>query len=123
MHIDIEGQPGSGVTFIYSILNFAHIARHARNSKQSRLPIQHFIDFLTLKLTLAHQVSQDSGIHGTGARPIIRPSSGVKPIVVSTLSPSEIGAREQPLPRWQVTSLSDFKSRRNHRAARSAQYW
>ena len=28
MHIDIEGQPGSGVTFIYSILNFAHIEPH-----------------------------------------------------------------------------------------------
>ncbi len=35
--------------------------------------------------------------------PIITPSSGVRPIVVSTLLPSRTAAQEQPLPRWAVT--------------------
>ncbi len=32
------------------------------------------------------------------------PSSGVKPIVVSTERPSRTALTEQPLPRWQTTS-------------------
>ena len=38
--------------------------------------------------------------------PIMSPSRGVKPIVVSTLRPPAIAASEQPLPRWQDTSRS-----------------
>ena len=34
--------------------------------------------------------------------PIIRPSSGVKPMVVSTHFPSRTAAMEAPLPRWQM---------------------
>ena len=38
--------------------------------------------------------------------PIISPSSGVNPMVVSMLLPPRMRASEQPLPRWQVMSLS-----------------
>ena len=38
--------------------------------------------------------------------PITRPSSGVKPIEVSTVRPPRMAAIEQPLPRWQVTTRS-----------------
>jgi len=34
---------------------------------------------------------------------ITRPSSGVKPIVVSTEQPSAIAHSEAPAPRWQLT--------------------
>ena len=37
--------------------------------------------------------------------PITRPSSGVKPIEVSTDRPCSMAHAEQPLPRWQVTML------------------
>ena len=37
--------------------------------------------------------------------PMIRPSSGVKPIVVSTTRPSRTAHSEEPLPKWQLTSL------------------
>ena len=37
--------------------------------------------------------------------PMSSPSSGVKPIDVSTERPRSMAATEQPLPRWQVTSL------------------
>ena len=40
--------------------------------------------------------------------PIIRPSRGVKPIVVSMLRPFRIAAIEQPLPKWQLTSFRDL---------------
>src|SRR5258708_595238 len=35
-----------------------------------------------------------------------RPSSGVKPIVVSTERPPRTAASDAPAPRWQVTALS-----------------
>ena len=34
------------------------------------------------------------------------PSSGVKPMVVSTLTPPDTAARDEPAPRWQVTTRS-----------------
>ncbi len=37
---------------------------------------------------------------------ITSPSSGVKPIVVSTLRPCAIAASEAPAPRWQDTMRS-----------------
>src|SRR5260370_17016729 len=41
--------------------------------------------------------------------PIMRPSSRVNPMVVATLRPSRIAAKEQPFPRWQVTSFREFR--------------
>ena len=38
--------------------------------------------------------------------PMMRPASGVRPIVVSMTSPWRIAARELPLPRWHVTRLT-----------------
>ena len=38
--------------------------------------------------------------------PIMIPSSGVNPMVVSTLLPLSIAASEQPFPRWQLTIFS-----------------
>ena len=38
--------------------------------------------------------------------PMMRPASGVKPIVVSTTSPWRIAASEEPLPRWHVTRFT-----------------
>ena len=37
--------------------------------------------------------------------PITRPSTGVKPMEVSTDRPLRIAVAEQPLPRWSVTAL------------------
>ena len=50
--------------------------------------------------------------------PIMIPSSGVKPIVVSMLLPPLTAASEQPLPRWQVISFSSSIGRSSRRAAR-----
>lgn len=36
---------------------------------------------------------------------ITSPSSGVKPMVVSTLRPAAMAQREQPAPRWQLISF------------------
>ncbi len=54
--------------------------------------------------------------------PIMSPSSGVNPMVVSMLTPPRIAASEHPLPRWQVTSLRSERFRPSHCAARPAQY-
>ena len=51
--------------------------------------------------------------------PIIRPSSGVKPIVVSTGTPWSTAVMEQPLPRWQVIRRISLKSSPRIAAARS----
>ena len=53
---------------------------------------------------------------------IISPSSGVKPIVVSTQRPPRTAAAEQPWPRWQITRRSSAARSRpaaRPRAARS----
>ena len=50
--------------------------------------------------------------------PIIKPSSGVNPMVVSMLTPSRMAASEHPLPKWQVIVRSDFRSLPRMAAAR-----
>ena len=47
------------------------------------------------------------------------PSIGVRPIVVSTDTPSRIAAALQPLPRWAVTKRSSPGGRPSRAAARS----
>ena len=47
------------------------------------------------------------------------PSSGVRPIVVSTDTPSRIAAALQPLPRWAVTRRNPPGGRPSRTAARS----
>ena len=49
--------------------------------------------------------------------PMMRPSSGVSPIVVSRHSPFFTAASEEPLPRWQVTRLTFFRGFFSHAAA------
>ena len=51
--------------------------------------------------------------------PIIRPSSGVKPIEVSTATPWSMALMEQPLPRWQVMSFKSSNGSSSTTAARS----
>ena len=51
---------------------------------------------------------------------ITRPSSGVKPIVVSTERPSAIAHSEAPAPRWQLTIRSSAGRRAEQLAARAA---
>ena len=51
--------------------------------------------------------------------PIIKPSSGVRPIDVSTAMPWSIALIEQPLPRWQVISLRSSIGSSRNAAARS----
>ena len=46
-----------------------------------------------------------------------RPSSGVKPIVVSTDRPSRTAASEAPAPMWQVTTRAPAPSAAARRAA------
>ena len=51
--------------------------------------------------------------------PMGRPSSGVKPIVVSTEMPPSTAVIEEPLPRWQVMILQSLGSLPSILAARS----
>ena len=52
---------------------------------------------------------------------ITRPSSGVKPIDVSTQTPSRTADAEQPAPRWQTITRNPCGSRPSILAARSEQ--
>ncbi len=49
---------------------------------------------------------------------ITSPSSGVKPIVVSTETPPATAHSDAPAPRWQVTVASDSTGRSSSVAAR-----
>jgi hypothetical protein len=49
------------------------------------------------------------------------PSSGVKPMVVSTLRPSTTAASEAPAPRWQLTTRNPRGDRPSSVAARLEQ--
>ena len=55
--------------------------------------------------------------------PITSPSSGVRPIEVSTERPWSIAQTLAPEPRWQVTIFSSTTGRRRCVAARSETYW
>ena len=51
--------------------------------------------------------------------PIMRPSSGVRPMDVSTATPWSMALMEQPLPRWHVMSLRSSIGSSSTAAARS----
>ena len=51
--------------------------------------------------------------------PIIKPSSGVKPIEVSAHTPSLTAVMEHPLPKWQVIILISFLGLFSSAATRS----
>ena len=53
--------------------------------------------------------------------PIIKPSSGVKPTVVSTHWPPRTAEAEQPWPRWQITRRNSSTGRPSISAARRPQ--
>ncbi len=54
---------------------------------------------------------------------MIMPSSGVKPMEVSTTLPSLMAVTELPLPRWQVMILEWLMSRPASLAPRWETYW
>ena len=53
----------------------------------------------------------------------MRPSSGVKPMVVSTLTPPWIAASEAPLPRWQVIMRRELQFFAQNIGGAAAEYW
>src|SRR5215469_2135205 len=63
MHIDIECQLRSLVTLVDGREDLAHIARETGDTEQPRLLIQDVVDSLSVQMTLAHKVSQNSWIH------------------------------------------------------------
>src|SRR5262245_33986076 len=69
MYVNIECELCSRLTLLHRGKNLAHVAGQARNTEQPRLLIQHGIKFSSPYRTLTHEVSQNSGIYGTGARP------------------------------------------------------
>ncbi len=54
--------------------------------------------------------------------PIIKPSSGVNPMLVSTLLPFRTAVTDAPFPRWQTISRDEFSGTRNSSAARRVEY-
>jgi len=54
--------------------------------------------------------------------PIMIPSSGVNPMLVSTLFPFATAVTEAPLPRWQTMSRDELGGTRSIWAARHVEY-
>src|SRR5262249_12451346 len=68
MHKNIECQFRSLVTSLTLCQDFTHIARQARDSKQTRLLIQQMVHLLAIKLTLTHQIDQNPRIDSARTR-------------------------------------------------------
>src|SRR5262249_52109954 len=66
MHVDVERQFRSRMPFLHGSQDFTHVAGQTRDSEQPRFLIQHRIDFMSLKLTLTHEMGQDTRIYRTG---------------------------------------------------------
>ncbi len=117
--VDLEGEPGPVV---------ARMAAAPRPSgSRSRRPRRragrtrgsgHRRSRARSILLLVEEVRMTPGSTEPERVPIIRPSSGVKPIEVSIGLPPWIAEAEQPLPRWQTTRRSDPGSRPRISAAR-----
>ncbi len=54
--------------------------------------------------------------------PIMMPSSGVNPMLVSTLLPLRTAVTDAPFPRWQTISRDEFAGTCNSSAARRVEY-
>ena len=61
---------------------------------------------LPSSVTFAHQICEDAGVNRAGSGSHHQSVKRSKSHGVSMLCPPRIAAREQPLPRWQVTSFS-----------------
>ena len=90
------------------IQRFSHFSNRNSKSQSKKNIVAHYDlgnDFYKLFLDETMMYSSAAGSMSPERVPIIRPSSGVRPMVVSTDCPSRIAAMEAPLPRWQVIKL------------------
>ena len=78
--------------------------RRAGEGEQPRLALERVLELLGPGGPLAQQVEHDLGSIEPERVAIGTPSSGEKPIVVSTERPSSTAVAEQPPPRWSTTS-------------------
>ena len=109
----VPGVRGSG--------HLPHVRRDAGNAQQPGLVVQRLAQVADRHAAFRLEVEQQPGIDRPAARPIISPSSGVKPIEVSTDTPFLTAVTDAPLPRWATTHRKP-SSRRAISAARPAQY-
>ena len=120
VRINIEREPGSLVAAFDRREDLPHVAGHAGHAEQSRFPVQNLIQLRPpCSRAVLSKYTRTPGSIEPLRVPIIRPSSGVKPMVVSTLFPSRTAASEAPLPRWQMIRRCDFDAEHLCGAARA----
>ena len=92
----------------------AHVARSTRDAEEAGLadrPADRARPALSPRA--CEQVERTPGSRSPVRVPIIKPPVGVKPIVVSTPTPSRTAAMLAPLPRWAMTT----RPRRHRRSS------
>lgn len=82
--------------------------------------VEFLVQLVGIEATGSEQVERIPGSMEPARVPIIRPSSGVRPMDVATDRPPSTAVTEQPLPRWATTVRSSPTGRASKAAARSA---
>ena len=75
----------------------------AAEGREPGLVLQRRVELVDAQAALAQEVDERARVDGARRVAIGTPSSGLKPIVVSTERPSSTAVTEQPPPRWQAT--------------------
>ena len=82
------------------------VARRSRKASEAAALLQTLCQLLYTELASRSSQISSPGSTDPDRVTMARPSSGVKPIVVSTLRPCRTAASDAPAPRWQDTTRS-----------------
>ena len=97
--VDREREPGSFVSCALGCL-VVHVRREPAESEQPGLVLERAVELVEVRVPVAQEVEERALGRSRPERVAIgSPSSGVKPIVVSTERPSRTAVTEEPPPR------------------------
>ena len=103
----VDGERGPLVAGDGGLVERPHVVRQPGDAEQARALVEDVGDVLgALVQAPSPCAAMIAGSIEPERVPITTPSSGVSPMVVSTLLPFLTAAQEQPLPRWAVMSAA-----------------
>ena len=101
----VQRQLAALIAALGPLFQIAEVGGDAGDAQHARLLVADGQRLLGVDLLLLTQELNDGRVDGTVRVPMGRPSSGVKPMEVSTLLPPSTAVMDEPLPRWQVMIL------------------
>ena len=119
MEIDLEGERGRGIPRS-TRSSMSRMSDTPGEAEQAAAPVEQVSSSSIDMPARRARWKSTAGSMSPERVPMTSPSSGVRPIDVSTERPPSIAVTEAPLPRWSTICLSSASGRPRNAAAASA---